>query len=184
MTTKKTTRPAGVLPKGWESVVQKWARHGGRLKKSPETLKLLSDALTIGTPYVHACKYAGISYNRFNTWMKEGRELWERMEEERLTIEDLSKKEQWDLVFFTSCMDAEGAGVHGHIKKVATDKSWQARMTLLERRYPEIYGRKAVDVKVQGVVGVVNITSDDMTEATKNALEFEQTLFGSETEDV
>ena len=43
-----------------------------RSKFTPETIKRLTNAISVGSTYVLACKHAGISYEIFNQW-RQGR---------------------------------------------------------------------------------------------------------------
>ena len=102
---------------------------GRRTKYTPDTVKRLTDAITLGATYELACHYAGIDYSTFAKWMNEKIEFSEAIKE------------------------AEGKGVMqwlAKIEKAANDGSWQAAAWKLERRYPQTYGRTVQDQNVSG----------------------------------
>ena len=93
-------------------------------KYTPQTVKKITDALRMGATYELACGYAGIHYDTFNDWRE--------------------KKPE----FSAAIKEAEGAAAVGwlaKIEKAANDGEWQAAAWKLERRYPEMYGRKVND---------------------------------------
>lgn len=95
-----------------------------RTKYTPETVKRITDALKMGATYELACNYGGISYDTFCTWRNEKDEFSEAIKR------------------------AEGSAVVGWLAKIeqaANDGQWQAAAWKLERRYPEMYGRRVND---------------------------------------
>ncbi len=89
-------------------------------KYTPDVVKRLTDAISMGVPYELACKYAGISEETFSQWRK-------------------SKPEFSELVSL-----AEGGAVvkwMAKIEQAATDGTWQAAAWKAERRYPHFFGR-------------------------------------------
>jgi hypothetical protein len=116
-------------------------RGGGRKSKyTPETVGKLLQAIKLGATYKLACDYAGIDQSTFHDWMK-------------------NKPE-----FSTQLKEAEGSGAVGllaRIQKEATDGTWQAAAWILERRYPDMYGRQRMEhtgadgnaLKIQVVYG-------------------------------
>ena len=115
---------------------------GGRPSKlTPETTKKLIDAIKIGATYEHASQYAGISYPTLRRWMVAG--------------EKANKGEYHD--FYNSVKKAESDAVVislAEIKKAVQDGTWQAAAWLLERRYPNDYGRQIQRVEHTGEMGV------------------------------
>lgn len=98
-------------------------RHpGGRpTKYTPETTTAILDAIRVGTPLTHACRYGGVSFETFNEWRKQYSEFSEQVKE------------------------AESEAVKGwleHIETAARNGSWQAAAWKLERRYPQDFGRR------------------------------------------
>lgn len=97
-------------------------------KYTPQTIKRITDAIRMGATYELACGYAGISFETFCQWRDKKPEFLEVIKE------------------------AEGAAAVGwlaKIEKAASEGEWQAAAWKLERRYPEMYGRKVNDNRNQ-----------------------------------
>lgn len=102
---------------------------GRPTKFTDETTKKIIEAISVGATYEHACAYAGVSYVSFNAWMKKG---------------EAAPSGQF-LEFFKSIKEAEAKAVlkwSALIDKAATNGEWQAAAWKLERRYPNIYGKR------------------------------------------
>jgi hypothetical protein len=117
---------------------EKKASHRGRPSKlTAETVKSLCDSITLGVPYKHACVGAGIKYSTFRRWMVEGE-----------AANSGEKRE-----FYDSIKNAEAQGMRNNlaiITKAAREGSWQGSAWILERRYPEEFGRKErIDGKLE-----------------------------------
>jgi hypothetical protein len=94
-------------------------------KLNDETHARLKQAIGLGATYELACAYAGINQSTFYRWLSTNEE------------------------FRKSIKASEGAGaveLLGRIKKEAKEGSWQAAAWLLERRYPEMYGRNRLEL--------------------------------------
>jgi hypothetical protein len=97
---------------------------GRPTKYTPEAVKKITDAISMGATYELAAGYAGISYDTLNDWRQ--------------------KKPQ----FSEAIKEAEGRAAVGwlaKIEKAANDGQWTAAAWKLERRYPNDYGRTVVD---------------------------------------
>jgi hypothetical protein len=95
-------------------------------KYTPERSKRLLDAIRMGATYELACNYAGISPDTFDRWRKAHADFAEQVKE------------------------AEGAAAVGwlaKIEKAANDGEWQAAAWKLERRYPQMYGRRVQEMQ-------------------------------------
>lgn len=91
---------------------------------TPETVKKITDAISMGATYELAAGYAGISYASFNQWR------------------------QKKVEFFNAVKAAEGRAAVGWLAKIeqaANNGQWQAAAWKLERRYPSDYGRSIID---------------------------------------
>lgn len=97
---------------------------GRRSKYTPETVDKLTHAIRLGATYQLACNYAGISHETFHQWRKTKPEF-----SEAITQAEGEAAIKWlDLV-----------------NKGAQElPQWAAWM--LERRYPEMYGRNRVEL--------------------------------------
>ena len=102
---------------------------GRKTKLNDARLKKVVDGITAGLPYDTACALAGIHYTTFLNWMKRG--------EEEKTGEFFK--------FFEEVKKAEAIAESVHIKNIkdaGRNGVWQADAWMLERRYPEKWGKK------------------------------------------
>jgi len=117
-------------------------------KFTEDTIKRLEHAISLGAPYSHACRYAGISDETFRQWRESKDGFLGRMEK------------------------AEGkavAGWLGKIERAASQGNWQAAAWKLERRYPADFGRReAIDVK--GTHEVAHSGRIDLTKLSTDEL--------------
>jgi transposase len=97
-----------------------------KTKLTPDTIQRITQAIAMGATYELASKYGGIHESTFYEWMNTKNEF-----------SDAVKK-------------AEGQAAVGwlaKIEKAANEGEWQAAAWKLERRYPQSYGRKAIDIR-------------------------------------
>jgi hypothetical protein len=90
-------------------------------KLTPERQAKVCQAIELGATYLHACNYAGISYETFRRWMRE------------------------NVAFHDAVKESEGKATVGwlsKIEKAASEGNWTAAAWKLERRYPNDYGRR------------------------------------------
>lgn len=116
------------------------ARGGRPHKFTKETLSRLYAGIRLGLSYEHAAMYAGISYDTYNNWVN-GR-----------FPRGVKKADQ--LQFFEDLTRAEGDAAARNmtlIQKAATD-DWRAAAWILERRYPETYGKSVQAIEHSGTV--------------------------------
>ena len=101
---------------------------GRPTKYTPETSKIILDAIGLGVPFRHACAMAGIDESTFSRW--------------RDRYAD----------FADAVKAAEARAVAGRLARIrrAEDESWQAAAWYLERRYPQEFGRTVQDVNHGG----------------------------------
>ena len=137
MTHNKLTRLRAVFVLPIESVVINMARPS---KLTPEVTKRLTEAIRAGNYYEAACGYAGIHYSTFRKWMQKG---------------EAAKSGKYR-EFFEAVTRAE---YEAEVRMVA---QWQKHMPedyrairdFLERRYPERWGRKRLDIEHSGEIGI------------------------------
>lgn len=116
---------------------------GRPTKLTDETVSKLTQAITMGATYVHACGYAGIAYSTFLDWMQKG-EIAERRLQGR--ISDQTRTELEADPFYTfrvQIVAAEGRAALTwltRIEQAASKGDWNADAWKLSRRYPEMYG--------------------------------------------
>lgn len=106
---------------------------GRPTKLTPATTEKLTQAISVGATYEHACNYAGIDYTTFNKWMKLGENA--SGGQYRQFFDTIKKAEAQAVVKWSALID-----------KAANDGEWQAAAWKLERRYPHIYGRRVQEI--------------------------------------
>jgi len=88
----------------------------------------LLQAIKLGSYIEHACAYAGINSSTYRRWRQNA----------ELEIEPYKS-------LFEKIHQAEAEGIIrriGRIEKVAQEGNWQADAWLLERKYPDKFGRR------------------------------------------
>lgn len=114
-----------------ESKTRGIRRKLGRPTKLTKRLKdSLFKALKDGVSYETACEFAGIWPSTFYKWISEG----ERDKENNFKTEFSEFSEDIKKVNATVEIDL--------IQQVSKDKSWQSKAWILERRFPDKWGRK------------------------------------------
>jgi transposase len=97
---------------------------GRRSKYTPETVDKLTQAIRLGATYQLACNFAGIGVSTFHEWLNAKPEF-----AEVITQAEGDAAIKWLAL----------------VNKHATDQAqWAAWM--LERRYPEMYGRQRMEI--------------------------------------
>jgi len=104
-------------------------------KLTPEITKRLTEAIRAGNYYEAACAYAGIAYSTFREWMVRGEKA--KSGKYREFMEAIKKAEH----------EAEVRMVAMWQKHMPDN--WQAIATFLERRYPDRWGRRKLDVDMK-----------------------------------
>ena len=105
------------------------SKPGRKTKLDEKRLKKVVEGITAGLPYDTACALAGITYQTFLNWMRAG--------------EAAGSGKFFE--FFEEVKKAEAIAESVHIKNIKdAGKSgiWQADAWMLERRYPEKWGKK------------------------------------------
>ena len=108
-----------------------------KLKLTPQLQKQIGDNITLGMPLKFAAEAAGITEVTFYNWLKRG--------------EAESKGQFFEFAEHIKACKAKAVQLHLKlITKAATDGSWQASAWILERRYPEEFGRREkIDMKAE-----------------------------------
>jgi hypothetical protein len=102
---------------------------GRRSKYTPETVERILTAIRVGSTYEHAAQYGGIDGATFYRWQERYSEF-----REAITRVEADARMKWLLV----------------IEKAASDGDWRAADRKLIMRYPQEYGRQALEVTGQG----------------------------------
>lgn len=100
-------------------------------KLTPDVRERLLQAVRLGATHELACMYAGVSVDSFARY-------------------------RTDADFAEDVKRAEGQAALGwlaKIEKAATDGNWQAAAWKLERRYPDVYGRRVQQLEHSGPGG-------------------------------
>lgn len=109
-------------------------------KLTPEVIKRLTEAIRAGNYYEAACGYAGIGYSTFRAWMVRG--------------EKAKSGKYWEFVEAITRAEYEA-----EVRMVA---QWQKHMPedyrairdFLERRYPDRWGRRNLNIEHSGEIGI------------------------------
>jgi transposase len=117
-------------------------------KLTPEITKRLTEAIRAGNYYEAACGYAGIHYSTFRKWMQKG---------------EVAKSGKFR-EFFEAITRAE---YEAEVRMVA---QWQKHMPedyrairdFLERRYPDRWGRRNLNIEHSGDIGIKIVDDIDV----------------------
>ena len=111
---------------------------GGRPEKLTELCqKRIVQAIQIGAPFYQAARYGGVSYRAFQAWMARG--------------ENESRGKY--RTFYLAVKAAEANAVVGWLVKIeaaANAGNWTAAAWKLERKYPELFGKRQVEITGAG----------------------------------
>jgi len=120
---------------------------GGRPTKfEPKTCELIVQSVRLGAPWELAPLRAGVDYTTFRKWIQRGQ----------------AEKTGPYREFFEAIKRAEGEAVVRRlvvIERSANSGTWQAAAWLLERRYPQIFGRTVVTSDAPPAAAPASITA-------------------------
>ena len=134
-------------------------RRGRPALLTPEREKRLFEAMEIGTTYTCAAGLAGISFDTFNRWRKQGQQ-----EDAAPEFRD----------FCDRLRMAEARAEYVMVRKIyqAADKYWPAAAWMLERKYPATWGKKdqiTVAATAEGAPELKRIMTDEQMLAAMEA---------------
>lgn len=118
-------------------------------KLTPELQEKFCDAIENGDSILGACGYVGIDESTYYKWMKKAEEA----------------KGRSKFVKFKECVDKAKAKALHNFEQVITRAStehWQAAAWMLERRHPNMYGKRdkiEADVTHKGLSGLADAIS-------------------------
>ena len=118
-------------------------------KLTPELQEKFCDAIENGDSILGACGYVGIDESTYYKWMKKAKEA----------------KGRSKFVKFKECVDKAKAKALHNFEQVITRAStehWQAAAWMLERRHPNMYGKRdkiEADVTHKGLSGLADAIS-------------------------
>jgi transposase len=113
---------------------------GRPTKLTPEVQDKLVNAIKVGATYEHAADYAGIDYSTLRRWIEKGQKAKSGPFCE--LCDAIKRAEGGAVVWWSTQIDL-----------AAKEGNWQAAAWKLERRYPEIYGRRVQSVEHSGKGG-------------------------------
>lgn len=121
------------------------AGRGRKTKYTPETVERILQAIRVGSVDEHAAEYGGIDGATFYRWMQRYSEFCEAVTRAKAEARTQSL---------------------ARIRKAGADGDWRADAWFLERRYPQDYGKRAVEVSGPDggaivIKGYTSITPDD-----------------------
>lgn len=131
-----------------------------KTKLTPQLQEQIGNNITLGMPLKFAAEAAGITEVTFYNWLKRG--------------EAESKGQFYEFAEHVKACKAKAVQLHLKlITKAATDGSWQASAWILERRYPEEFGRKDrleldANMNHSGEVNLHTLSDEDLMEIIKN----------------
>ena len=144
----------------------------GSIKLPEAQLVALCDAITQSIPFNSACVLAGMPQSTFYFYKAEAEELREAITKGRRR-KPKSVRGLRLLEFLERIKKAEAAAIKRNILAIAlagtNPKHWAAAAWLLERRYPDEYGKQRLDVTVKE--GPNQMTLDKMIEVVMQKTE-------------
>lgn len=117
-----------------------------KTKLTPELQEQFCKAIENGDSILGACGYVGISEQTYYNWINRAEEA----------------KTKTKFVKFKECVDKAKAKALHNFEQVITNASmehWQAAAWMLERRHPNLYGKKEkieADVNHKGLSGLAD----------------------------
>jgi transposase len=119
-----------------------------KLKLNKELIGRISGFIANGNYHAQACAMCHIGTTTFYRWLEKGEH------EQKGLFRDL-----WDAV-----KEAESVAEARFIQTIVNDDSWQSKAWLLERRFPERWGRKdRLEANVNGSVQVQFVPVEKMS---------------------
>ena len=110
-----------------------------KTKLNPETQNKIIQGIRVGATHEHAAAYAGIDGSTFYNWMKRGEK-----EKKGIYFE-----------FFEAVKKAQGESVVGLLAKINQSDTWQSKAWILERRFPDDYGRQKIDITSDNTTKII-----------------------------
>ena len=103
---------------------------GRKTKLTPELAEKIANYISTGNYDVVVCNLVGIGVTTYYSWLEKGRKAKSGKFRE----------------FLKAVKRAEAAREAKWVKDIDSDPSWQSKAWLLERRYPERWGKKETHV--------------------------------------
>ena len=135
------------------------------LLKNPEVGSKIRASISVGMKYKDACAVAGVTERVFYYWKKRAEKTADKLESGELT--DAKASECIYFQFFQSLKEAEAKAKLSLLSKIKTDPSWQSKAWILERRYPDEWGRRE---KIDLTAEINTNVHDELLKASKGEL--------------
>lgn len=137
---------------------------GRTTKLTPELQRNLCAVISAGNYVVTACNYVGIDPTTYSMWLQRGTGTHPTRPKTKLYVDFVEAVQKAEA-------QAEATRV-ARIAKAGQEGTWQADAWYLERRYPERWGRKQLDVTSGGkpITGYVGVSPDDWDDEPKSGV--------------
>jgi len=119
------------------------AKLGRKCKLTPELQSKICKYIEDGNYAIHACNAVGISKAIFYQWLKQG----------ELDIDTGKNSKFQDFVY--SIKEAEAKAITANVKNIRTaarEGEWTASAWFLERKYPDLFGKRQVEPVVENKI--------------------------------
>lgn len=148
----------------------------GDVKLDEKRIKAIEHAIGIGSPYFVAAQVAGISEASFFAWKKEAKEIEEKLSTGEVIPSKLTDKDKKLLGFLEAIKKGEKTLITANLAniQVAAKKQWQASAWVLERRFPNEYGRRdklELSGDASNPLRYANLSDDELDAKLKEARE-------------
>lgn len=129
-------------------------------KLTPALQKKIGSNIVLGMPLKYAAEVSGISEKAFYNWMNEG--------------EKAKSGKFYD--FYNYITECKAKAIQTHlntIKKAANDGNWLPAAWMLERRYPEYFGKRDkldvdANMKLSGKIDINTLSDEQLIEIINN----------------
>lgn len=120
------------------------SKPGAAKKLTPERKEKILELLRAGNYIETTAKACGLCSMSIHRWIRSGREISERIEENKQDPKTLNKTDKWYLAFYYDVVQAQAEAETSLVAtiKTAAKDNWVAAMTMLERKHPEHWGRR------------------------------------------
>lgn len=123
-----------------QSLTRVAKKHGRPTSLTPAVAAKILEMVLDGMYPRQACRAVGITKRTLDNWKSRAKEWLENPEVQG--PEDVPQNEQIFVSFFLMLEMAEAGSERGLLKRAARgEKGWQAAMTVMERRWPDRWGR-------------------------------------------
>ena len=136
------------------------------MKLTKDRIDLVADALRKGAIIKHACAHAGISDTSYHNWYKEFKENGLEPLDPDESLGANPNREELLSYFVRETTTALSGYASKLLDKIHEANSWQAAAWILERRFPEEFGRRAAVQPVETDEDVQ--TESETTEHTQS----------------